>query len=105
MTEKNFTVKDIEAHGDRLYMNLYIDVPMNALAIFLILRYSTKAMGFYKYYNLMTIIGAFIMDFHISFIFGIYALHPSDLGAPFICAAGISRNWGWFWGAAINFVS
>ena len=99
--EMAFTSKNIEDYGNRLHINMYVNVPINILAIILILKYSTKAMGFYKYYNLMGVVGAFIMDIHTSYIFGIFALFP----LPMTCAAGLSRKWGWLWGNVVNFVS
>ena len=99
-SHKIVTMKDIEIVGNRLHFNTITNILFNTLAILLILRYSTKAMGVYKFFILMTVVGAFIMDFHTSFIFGFFTLFP----LPLICSAGLMKHAGWFWGVAFQYV-
>uniref|UniRef100_A0AC35FYF4 Uncharacterized protein n=1 Tax=Panagrolaimus sp. PS1159 TaxID=55785 RepID=A0AC35FYF4_9BILA len=104
MASYNFsfvTLEYLEANGNRLRWNSALNIPINGLAAFIILKYSTPAMGMYKYFILATVLSAFIMDFHSSFIYGFFDIIPT----PISCPTGITKNLGWFWGTTVNFVS
>ena len=97
----DFTDADLANYASRLHFNTGIDLFFNSLAILLILRHSTQAMKFYKWYILATIITSLIMDMHLTVVYGLYALFPTTI----VCAAGLAKNWGWWWGQDFNYVS
>ena len=97
----NFTFEDLDAFGQRLHINTAIDLIVNFYVIYLILTKSTKQMENYKYYILFTVCTGLLMDFHLSFIFGMFITFP----LPGNCAAGISKHFNWFWGSNVQFVS
>ena len=97
----NFTFEDLDAFGNRLHINTAIDLIINFFVIYLILTKSTKPMGDYKYYILFTVCSGLLMDFHLSFIFGMFITFP----LPGNCAAGIAKHFNWFWGSNFQFVS
>ena len=97
-----YTIEGFIAYGDRLHINSIIDIIINGVATFVVWNYSTKAMKTYKYYILLTIFCTFLMDFHVTFIYGPFLMLPSTI----ICGAGIfSRNMNSFWGSIFQFVS
>ena len=96
-----FSVSEIDEYSTRLHFNTAADVGLNVVAGYLVLRHSTPAMGNYKYYIFSTIVLTLIMDIHLTVIYGMYTFLPSTM----FCAAGLARNWGWFWGQTFNYVS
>ena len=102
MYEHTYTFEEMLEYGHRLHLNTLINSLINGVAAFVVLRYSTKAMGIYKFYILLTIFCAFCMDFHITFVFGPYIMLP----APIMCGAGfVSVRSGLFWGNHLQYVS
>ena len=85
----------------RLQINTVTNLSVNFMCIYLVLRYSTKAMGNYKYYILFNVISTMIMDFHITCVYGIMLLFPS----PIQCASSPLRYIRGYYFAGINYVS
>ena len=97
-----FTREKYLAHGDRLHANTAIDLVVNSVTAYVILKHSTNAMGIYKYYILSTLTCSFLMDFHTTFIYGPFILLPS----PVMCGSGIvARHFGYLWGQLMQYVS
>ena len=96
-----YSLEDLEAYGRRLNGNTALAVIINGFAAWIVLKYSTPIMGKYKYYILLTIGTTFVMDFHVTAIYGLYPLFPF----PGSCGAGLFRNFGFFWGEFIHYVS
>ena len=100
-TAFNLSLEDLTAYSARLHVNTILTVITNGLAIFLILKHSTKAMGRYRFYILFTCITALIMDLHLTVVYSPFPLFP----LPAFCGTGIMQGFGWFWGASIHYVS
>ena len=99
---KKYTVKDLHEYGDRLHYITILDIIVNGIACYIVLKHSTKAMGIYKYYILSTIVFAFLQDFNITFIFGPYLILPTSI----MCSTGIiTRNMDWIYGRIVPYVS
>ena len=97
-----FTLSEYLAYGDRLHVNTAIDLAVNSVAAYVVLRHSTKAMGIYKYYILSTIATAFLMDFHSTFIFGPFIMLPTTI----MCGSGfVARHLNFIWGQIFQYVS
>ena len=99
---KIYTIKDLNAYGNNFHYNTVVDIIVNGIACYIVLKHSTKAMGIYKYYILSTIVFAFLQDFNITFIFGPYIFLPTAI----MCSTGIvTRNMDWIWGRVVPYVS
>ena len=97
-----FTLQEYLAYGDRLHANTAIDMVVNSVAAYIVLKHSTKAMGIYKYYILSTIVCAFLLDFHSTFIFGPFLMLPSLI----MCGSGlVTRHLDYIWGQIVQYVS
>uniref|UniRef100_A0A914QX52 Uncharacterized protein n=1 Tax=Panagrolaimus davidi TaxID=227884 RepID=A0A914QX52_9BILA len=97
-----YTKEDFLNYGNRLHINIIIDIIVNGFAAYIVLKHSTKTMGIYKYYILSTIVCAFLLDFHLTVIYGPLALIPT----PVTCSAGVvARNFNAFWGNAIQWAT
>ena len=97
----NFSVANLDNFASRLHYNTALNLGVNIPMIFLIIFYSSKAMGYYKYYLLYSVVTTMIMDFHQTFIFGMYLLLPTMTN----CCSALCRHWGITLGPQLNFVS
>uniref|UniRef100_A0A914P9T9 Uncharacterized protein n=1 Tax=Panagrolaimus davidi TaxID=227884 RepID=A0A914P9T9_9BILA len=95
-----YTLEAVGLFENRLFINTILTIIFNGLAVYLILKHSATVMGNYKCYILSTVIFAFLMDFHLSFIWGMFPLYPY----PGVCPAGIAKHFGQFWGGAVQYV-
>ena len=97
-----YTVEDLDRMETKHLIIACTLIVTTTFTIFMILKYSTKSMGNYKYYILLTVIAPAIMDFHVTAIFGIYPILP--IGA--ICGTGmVSRHLGLYAGQGVQYVS
>ena len=85
----------------RLHSSAVLALFANALAVFIVTKHSTKAMGLYKYYILLTLITAVIMDLHLSVIYQPYPLFSISA----MCGTGLFQNFSNFWGHSVQYVS
>ncbi|KAE9548175.1 hypothetical protein FO519_008615 [Halicephalobus sp. NKZ332] len=95
----NYTVEDLDSYFARLHINTVWTLVTNIMAIYLILNRTTKEMGRYKYYLLLTVVMPMIMDLHISVIYGLFMTMP----AGGHCAAGFSRHFGQYFGTIVQY--
>lgn len=100
MSSKNATLEDLDYFFYKLQVNTVLSIVINSYAIFLCFKHSTEHMTYYKYYILATVISGAIMDFHLSFIYGVYLTLPIS-GS---CCAGISRYFGRVGGPIAQYV-
>ena len=98
---ENFSFATFDYYFMRFQVNTVCNLLVNSTCIYLILRKSTPSMGYYKYYILLTVVTAMLMDFHISFIFGPYIFIPQ----PITCATGLVRFFNYYFGSIFNYVS
>ena len=99
MLDGNYTVEDLDNYFHRFHINTAWTVLTNILAIYLVCTKTTKEMGNYKYYLLLTLFCPMIMDLHISVFFGIFMAMP----VAGHCAAGLTRYLGYFFGSKIQY--
>ena len=97
----NFSFEEFDSYFLRFQINTVCNLLVNSFCVYLILKKSTQAMGYYKYYILFTVMSAMIMDFHISCIYGMYFLVPS----PFACGTGLTRFFNRYFGNSVQYVS
>uniref|UniRef100_A0AC35EWN5 Uncharacterized protein n=1 Tax=Panagrolaimus sp. PS1159 TaxID=55785 RepID=A0AC35EWN5_9BILA len=96
-----YTIEDLETYGQRLHYSTVITLMINIFTGYIVLKYSNKAMGNYKYYLFCTILTAGIMDFDATFIFGIYPTFPL---AGFCGTGFVAKHLDYFWGEIIQYV-
>ena len=80
-----YTETDLKLLRNILHFTTIIDVIINGLAIYIVKKYSTPVMKIYKWFIILTIVCAFLVDFHLSFIFGPMVMLPS----PILCGVGV----------------
>ena len=90
MSIRNVTLEDLDRFFYKLQINTLSNIVINFYASYLCLKHSTTHMSYYKFYILATIISGAVMDFHLSFVYGIYLTLPIS-GS---CCTGISRYLG-----------
>ncbi|KAE9552074.1 hypothetical protein FO519_004700 [Halicephalobus sp. NKZ332] len=73
----NITIEVLDGFSNRLHLNTVLNLVVNIPTIYFIVFHSSKAMGFYKYYLLYTVVTTLVMDLHQTFFYGIYFLLPS----------------------------
>uniref|UniRef100_A0A914Q7V1 Uncharacterized protein n=1 Tax=Panagrolaimus davidi TaxID=227884 RepID=A0A914Q7V1_9BILA len=104
MTESDliYTSEDLDRVGALHWFTALILIFTTSFTIFIVLKYSSKAMGNYKYYILMTVFAPALLDFHVTAIFGVYPILPIAA----LCGTGlVSRHLDLIWGEAISWVS
>ena len=99
MLEHNYTVEDLDNYYHRLHFNTAWTLLTDITAIYLIMAKTTKEMGKYKYYLLMTVVCPMIMDLHVSVIYGLFMVMP--VGGH--CTPGPARYLGQFFGTTFQF--
>ena len=97
-----YTKEEIISYGNRLHINTVIDIVINGVALYIVTKHSTQAMKTYKRFIMSTIISAFLLDFHITFIFGPFIVLPT----PILCGASLfNRHCSFIWAHLIPYVS
>uniref|UniRef100_A0A914QR82 Uncharacterized protein n=1 Tax=Panagrolaimus davidi TaxID=227884 RepID=A0A914QR82_9BILA len=100
--EESYTFEDLENYGKRLRISTAAVLLFNIFTGYIVLKHSNESMEKYKYYILLTVISAALMDLDAAVIFGIYPTFP----LPGFCGAGlIAKHLNWFWGEVIQYVS
>ena len=97
---EKFSFAEFDYYFLRFQINTVCNLLVNSFCIYLILKKSTPAMGHYKYYILFTVVAAMIMDFHISFIYGMYIFYPQSIS----CATGLARFSNYYFGSIFHYV-
>ena len=90
----------VDGYYIRLQINTITNLIVNSTCIYLILNYSSKAMGNYKYYILFNVVSTMIMDLHISGFYGVLVLFPY----PITCTTGPLRYGGHYQYNVLNYV-
>ena len=101
VTNISYTSADLDRIGQRLHYTAWLLVATTFFTIFIVIKYSNKTMGNYKFFILLTIIAPALMDFHVTAIFGVL----STLPIAGLCGAGlVTRHLDPYWGEAYPFV-
>ena len=99
MLDGNYTVEDLDNYYHRLHINTVWTILTNITAIYLVCTKTTKEMGSYKYYLLLTLFCPMIMDLHISVFYGLFMTMP--IGGH--CTTGPARYFTHYFGTIFQY--
>ncbi|KAE9556239.1 hypothetical protein FO519_000578 [Halicephalobus sp. NKZ332] len=99
LKDLEYTEQDVDSFLVKMHMNGALSVLSTALAIYLIIWKSPKAMGAYKWFLLNIVVSIFWFELFIIVIFTPFPIFPN----PGFCAIGPLKQFGWYWGSTVPF--